>query len=487
MIHNAPLGDVARCFGHRGEFLGFATFFQITERELASKARQILNLLAGHPQLGPQYIPPKSQLDAIRYDAEKRWEYRKEHRNIPSDQLEQALVDAEILPPPQDKPPHRPKMAPIVRKSDQSSAKKQAGRAKKRNKKPAAAKPPTQASIRPMGYPSIKATETSDSLSVAAPTSQTILKRSGKPMFQYLPNGACIITHRELVADVAGQSAFNLAQYSLNAGLVGTFPWLSKIAGNYESYTFLSLVCSYETTSSTAGTGVVQYTIDYDAADAAPTDKFTAANYEGTVRASPWCPMHHVSTTRNLKKRAPYFVRAGGLAPGLDLQQYDSGNLYVITQGMGSPSNIGELWIQYTCKLETPRSLSSGGGSAVWGQYQVVDNATAPTYVSGNLPVTVSLTVSGAGYQVTFTFTSPWQGECLISHTGTGLGAGAWTGTALVANSTSGNGNTTGITQFAKAKATPTQTMIYTCPNTTVTPATPAGGFFFTQGFGNYQ
>jgi hypothetical protein len=490
------LGNTRRSLGDRVEFLDLLVFLVVVKirqrEELDTALGQLLRALGAHPNIGPQTKNTDPHFEWKQYDKNVRY--------TPLGKLEAALKDTGVLPAEHELPPHnlknkpipKPKPKPPTQKSGQNVAmpnntnnnKKKQGRNRKRR----AAKPkggPIVVTTAPSGYPTMKERTQDNSMSFQAPTQRVSAQFTAPPKLRYSAHGVQV-EHRELIAQVSGTPAFNAIPFALNPGLVGTFPWLSRIAANYESYTFQELIFCYETTASTAQTGMLMLAADYDAADSPPQDKYQASNYEGTVRASPWCPLYHVSTPRNMRKRAPYFVRAGGIAPNLDLQQYDTGNMFVITEGMANNNMIGDLYVKYKVRLETPRSLSSGGGNSIWGQYQVVDNLTAPSYVAGNLPATMALTANGAAFATTYTFTQPWQGEVMASATGTGIGAPAFTGTGIVAGTPSGNGNTTGFTVFAKVKALPLQTVIITAPNTTLTPSA-AGGIFFTQGFGSYQ
>lgn len=425
------------------------------------------------------------------YDPEVARSYRKEHRNVPFDQLEETLKNDGIIDQESDHIPHLRKQMQRANSTRSAVARPRVRPGKKKivsqqvlnDRK---AKAVRRVTTEPPGYPALKETMTADSMSISAPTSRTQISRAGKPSVNYRANGDCSITHREFIQDVTGQVATVITPISINPGLVGSFPWLSRIAANYESYQFESLRFHYETSASTAGTGVVVLTVDYDPADQAPTSKTQMLAYRGAVRSSPWSPSCHVSLKEDITKRKTYYVRAGNLAPTLDITLYDTGTLYVMTTGQGSTANIGELWVEYTLKLMTPRALSAGGGNAVWATYDPIDNTNIINYTSGNLPATV--VSSGTTTAVaTVTFNQPWQGVCTFDLSGTTLVAAVFGGTCTRTDAWSVvNGAATQLVGHVSVNALPGQTLTVTVGNATIVPAAN-NGFWFTQGLGNYQ
>jgi hypothetical protein len=263
------------------------------------------------------------------------------------------------------------------------------------------------------------------------------------------------------------------------------FPWLSRIAANYESYRFEKLAFSYETQASTAQTGSVILTVDYDPSDSAPTGKAQALNYRGAVRSAPWCPCVHYSIPEDLHKRTSYFVRAGSLPVGKDVALYDIGNLFVVTNNNASTAIIGEVWVNYTVRLMTPQSLNAGGGNALWTEYALgVDRTEMCVYSNGNLPA-VAVNSTGAGTSITtFTFSQAYQGLFTFNIGGTGIGATTVTGTSNpVSFAAQTNAAATGITGKAEINAAQNQTVILTVTNTTLT----SNSTYFTQGLGAFQ
>jgi len=88
-------------------------------------------------------------------------------------------------------------------------------------------------------------------MSKAAPVARTRIVKTGAPRMMTLRNGDCLIAHREYIQDITAAtgspSTFQATQFALNPGQVATFPWLSNVAKNFESYRFKKLRFHYET------------------------------------------------------------------------------------------------------------------------------------------------------------------------------------------------------------------------------------------------
>jgi len=206
-------------------------------------------------------------------------------------------------------------------------------------------------------------------------------------------DAAVRIKHREFVQDVSGSIAFAVSQLSVNPGDPTTFPWLSTIASNYESYLFRTLAFEYETFSPTTTSGTVMLAIDYDAADAPPADKVDFMTYHGAVRSAAWQECCYSADRQDLEKFGKKrYVRTGGLAANLDIKTYDVGNLFVAAQGMAGASTVGELYVVYDVELETPQRVPNftvGNSARVQAAASSLANPFAGGTVTGGLPIVV--------------------------------------------------------------------------------------------------
>lgn len=167
-----------------------------------------------------------------------------------------------------------------------------------------------------------------------------------------------IVRHTEYIGDVSAQaSVFSVTPYSVNPGLNVTFPWLSNIANNYESYKFHKLHFVYKPICSTTTPGKVILAMDYDAADVTPTSKVVINSFESTTSCSPWDEITHISMQSNLLKfGVQRYVRSAGVPANTDVKTYDVGKFYVATSNTPStPTTLGELYVSYEVELITPQ------------------------------------------------------------------------------------------------------------------------------------
>lgn len=267
----------------------------------------------------------------------------------------------------------------------------------------------------------------SQSKTVSIPASQGTIRRVKDPQFSNGGrNGDIIVTHEEYIGDVNGSVAFTPIQYAVNPGLQGSFPWLAAIAPNYESYKFESLEYEFKTTTNNQATGNVALFLDYDPADAAPTNKREILNSESTMDGPAWSlSIRQKSKKENLNKRATYLVRQGSVGASASLTLYDVGNLFVCTQGQSGATVIGELLCRYRIRLMTPQMGVSGIGNAIYGKISGSSLAGALT-LTGNFPGTVS----GTPAAMTLTSTAPYQGLVGAYSVGGTLNGFAPSGTA---------------------------------------------------------
>lgn len=217
-----------------------------------------------------------------------------------------------------------------------------------------------------------------------APISQGRTIKTARPKIVSLRNGDSVITHREYVGEVQAASGtptiFSAASYPINPGQAAVFPWLSKIAANFESYIFQRLKFAYETEAPSTLGGTLVLAVDYDALDAVPVTKQQALAYRGSVRSPPWNDCCHTSVGEDLHKLKSRYVRTGAIPANSDLKTYDVGNLFTITQGVTTASAVcGELYVEYTVHLMTP----------------VYDYSPSSAFLSGTAGTAASLITAG--------------------------------------------------------------------------------------------
>jgi hypothetical protein len=147
---------------------------------------------------------------------------------------------------------------------------------------------------------------------------------------------------------------------------------------------------------------------------------------------------------QQMKRNLGKYVRPGAQPANTDIKTYDSGNLFVSTQGQGGTTNCGELHVRYRVRLMKP-VLESGGyapGSTLFISSNTAGESAAATTTAGLLlasatsPVVVTNTL-GASIASTGLITLPAgtylvEGGCTVQDTG----AAATVVAALVQSST---------------------------------------------------
>lgn len=240
-----------------------------------------------------------------------------------------------------------------------------------------------------------------------APVAQTRIRRNRDPDINHSRDGKeCVVTHTEFLRDISGSVDFAVTATAVNPGLQTSFPWLSAIANNYESYCFEALEYEFQNASNTTYTGTVMAAVDYDASDPAPGSKVALASYEGFVRSAPWQDFNNRSPTQDLKKRTSYYVRSGALSANQDIKLYDTGNFFIATQGQATTAPVGELYVHYRCRFRTPQLQDPAVGLSRSAKITST-NTVNTTVAASNAPLVVSGTLGGTG--ITLTASAPYN------------------------------------------------------------------------------
>lgn len=194
---------------------------------------------------------------------------------------------------------------------------------------------------------------------VPASMSRTTVAKTPKMSASFARgDGMIVVRHREYLKDVIGSIAFTATSSSINPGQESMFPWLCKLANNYESYKFRSLSFEYETCTATSVAGTVMVAVDYDAADSKPATKQVMLGYHNAVRSAAWNRATLSCDKADLQKNGQKFTRLNPLTANLDIKTYDVGNLIVATAGFAGDGLAGELYVSYEVELHTPQIIA---------------------------------------------------------------------------------------------------------------------------------
>lgn len=175
------------------------------------------------------------------------------------------------------------------------------------------------------------------------------------------------IRHREYLGDIYTSitpGGFNISTYSINPGVIATFPWLSQVASSsYQQYRFNGLIFEYRSMSADAlnsvntALGTVSMATEYDSIETVFTTKAQMENTEFGVSCKPSSSMiHPIECARNQTSVSELYVRSGLQIPSnADRRLYDLGSFSIATTGFqGSNVNIGELWCSYDISFLKP-------------------------------------------------------------------------------------------------------------------------------------
>lgn len=240
-----------------------------------------------------------------------------------------------------------------------------------------------------------------------ATTGAVITENTGVPQF-HSAKRSVRVRHREYLTDVNSSIAFTNTAYVINPGLNTTFPWLSALADNFQTYKFHGLVFEFWSTSSNAlnnvntALGTVIMATQYNAARANFVSKSEMEQYEFATSCKPSMSMiHPVECAPGESPLEELYIRTGAIPAGEVAQFYDFGKFQLATVGMQNANNIGELWVSYDVELFKPR-ISPG---LYAGTYARINNGpydannilgAIQTNPIGDLGVTISAT--GAGF-----------------------------------------------------------------------------------------
>lgn len=168
------------------------------------------------------------------------------------------------------------------------------------------------------------------------------------------------IADKEYIGDVradgtvvSGATIFSNKSYVINPADTTSFPWLSKIAAQYEEYEPHGIVYEFRSTSSEFnGVGQALGTIimgtDYDPTDPPYADKREMEQSDYASSTKPSNSMYHgIECDPKERSARTLFTRSTNVPTGESKKFYDLGNFQIATQGMTGNAVLGELWVTY--------------------------------------------------------------------------------------------------------------------------------------------
>jgi len=198
------------------------------------------------------------------------------------------------------------------------------------------------------------------------------------------------IKHREYVGPLLASTSPTIfgidKQFKLNPGYTSVFPWLAHVARNYESYRFKRVNVVVQNYMSAMRDGIVNYCVDYDAGDVAPTSlQEMLSNRTSGSRpvGAPFSISLDVAALNKIGKNK--FVRALD-TDTYDTLLYDSGTLFFnasVPTELASQI-VANIFIEYDVELRTPQ-VKSGSSTAELKRPTAARMAMNPT--TANVPV----------------------------------------------------------------------------------------------------
>lgn len=196
-----------------------------------------------------------------------------------------------------------------------------------------------------------------------------------------------VVRHKEFLGEVRSSRSFNVRRsFPLNPGMHETFPWLSQIARNFQTYSFKGVVFHYIPTSGNAisstnnALGSVMFQTSYRANDAPPSSKVEMMNEYWSCEVVPSDTVAH--PIECAPKENPFqvqYVRSGTVPPGDNQLLYDLGVTHVAVSGMQDASDdivLGDIWVSYEVELSKPIISSNVVSRGYYAEY--TSTATAP-------------------------------------------------------------------------------------------------------------
>lgn len=176
-------------------------------------------------------------------------------------------------------------------------------------------------------------------------------------------NGDIQVVFKEYLGEITTHPVtvgqFWNTSYSINAGLIGTFPWLCMIAQQFDYAKYNGVVFCYQSSSSEATTafnlGSILMATEYDILDPAFSSKQEMMNCAYSQMFKPsedGC--HGIECAPGENPREIFINRQYNVPAGADLREYDLGNFQIATQGSAAAQGtvLGSLFVVYDITLK---------------------------------------------------------------------------------------------------------------------------------------
>jgi hypothetical protein len=204
------------------------------------------------------------------------------------------------------------------------------------------------------------------------------------------------MTHREFVTDLVvpeNPTDFHNDTYDINPSNIRLFPWLSRMATQYQQYRVHGMVVEYKSMSSdyaaSGPLGTVMIASNYNVNDLPYPTKVALENSEFAVSSKPSRSIiHAIECDPNLGATNRYYYVRDLTASGTELSDnrlYDLAKIQVATSGLPGTAGatMGEIWVSYDIEFTKP--VLSAGSVGLVSAYAAVSAPTlgSPSVIGG--------------------------------------------------------------------------------------------------------
>lgn len=176
-------------------------------------------------------------------------------------------------------------------------------------------------------------------------------------------NGNYVVAHKELVGTVTNGAVTGFSVttasranpgYDLNPSITSVFPWLSRVAKNFEMFKFLELTFDLVPANPTSSTGIITASLDYDWDDPVPLTKQELYGKACRVSGPVWQPLSLRANVADMHRDMP-FKYCSENAKGNQVEPRTS-YCGFMTIGVDTPTaNLTwDLWVNYRVEFKMP-------------------------------------------------------------------------------------------------------------------------------------
>lgn len=193
------------------------------------------------------------------------------------------------------------------------------------------------------------------------------------PMFGGSGSSEVRVTHREFVRTVSVPSdglSFNNLTMDINPSNTEMFPWLSRIARNYQQYKINGMVLTFKSMTSeytsSGALGTVGIATNYNVNDKPYSDIVSFENSQFAVVNKPSLNIVHAIECKEFARNGlQLYVRDADSqsTQTSDARFYDFAKVQVMTDGLPQTpgTTLGQLWVSYDITLLKPVVASDSG------------------------------------------------------------------------------------------------------------------------------